>query len=232
MKMKSIIKYFVFACFLYLTGCEDNNSLHQKYLDEGEIYYIGMLDSLEIFPGKERVRFSWTINADPRIVGTNISWDEGKESVTIPIVRKQSGNMRMDTIINVAEGIYVFTLANVDREGAKSKGVEGSTVVIYGAKYAENLQTRLVNSMTLNGTTLTIRWNSSESLQIQHTLVRYTDYTDANNPSSKTVTVSNEDSQTVIENVRAGDIFSVITTYLPNNGIDTIDTLPIEYIVQ
>ncbi|MDR1340866.1 MAG: DUF4998 domain-containing protein [Prevotellaceae bacterium] len=45
-------------------------------MDEGEIYYIGIVDSIKIFPGKERVRFSWQINADPRITGAFISWNE------------------------------------------------------------------------------------------------------------------------------------------------------------
>jgi hypothetical protein len=206
--------------------------MHQKYLDEGEIFYIGTLDSVKIFPGKERVRFSWQINADPRIVGTLISWNDAQESVTVPVIRKHSGNMKMDTVINVPEGIYVFTLANVDRGDNKSKSFEGSTVMIYGAKYAENLQNRLVYSTALSGSTLTIRWNSPENAQIQYTVVQYMDYTDIGHPFSKTVLIDNDDTQTVLENVCAGDKFYVTTTYLPAGGIDVIDALPMEYTVQ
>ncbi|MDR1340982.1 MAG: DUF4998 domain-containing protein [Prevotellaceae bacterium] len=230
--MKYTVKYFVMICLLYLTaGCDDNNSMHQKYLDEGEIYYIGIVDSVKIFPGRERVRFSWQINADPRITGTLISWNENQGTATIPIVRRHSGIMQIDTAINIPEGIYTFTLANVDDEGNQSKGVDGTTVLVYGPKYIGNLQNRPVQSVVFHDGAMIIRWASIDNMQMLHTTVRYMDYTDAEHPSSKTLVIENSETETEISNVRTGDVFSVASAYQPEKGIDSVEALPIEYTV-
>jgi hypothetical protein len=48
----------------------------------------------------------------------------------------------------------------------------------------------------------------------------------------KSITVENTDTETVIEGVREGDMFSVSTSYLPEGGLEILDALPVEYTIR
>jgi hypothetical protein len=230
--MKVIIKYFLPLCLLiYFAGCDDNNYMHQKYLDEGETLYMGKADSVNFSAGNERVRFTWVLNADPRIDKSVFYWNDGKDSAVIPTNRTQSGILNMETVLDVEEGIYTFRLVTKDSENHKSLAIERS-VQVYGPTYISRLTNRNLSSTSFSDGTLTIKWVIVESALIQYSTVRYTDYSNPANPVEKSVRVENTDTQTLLEGTREGDIFSVSTSYLPDGGLDILDALPIEYTVR
>jgi hypothetical protein len=223
--IKSISGYFLWVCLLAcLAGCEDNNSLHQQYIDEGEIFYTGKCDSVKAFAGNERIKFTWLISSDPRINRTLIYWNEGKDSVEIPVIRTQKGSLQMETMQQITEGNYSFIFVTKDAKGHSSLNVEKS-IQVYGPKYISFLDNRGL-SFNVNNNNLTLNWNVVESALIQYTTVNYTDYSNPSNPQSKSVVVANEDTQTDIPGIRSGDTFSVVSTFLPENGIDNVDALP------
>jgi hypothetical protein len=229
--MKVIIKYFLPLCLLIgLTGCDDMNSMHQKYLDEGETIYLGKAYTLDFSAGNEKVKFSWTLNADPRIDKSVLYWNENRDSAVIAVNRTQSGILFMETILNIQEGIYTFTLVNKDNEGHTSMSLE-RTVQVYGPTYISRLSNRNLSSSFADGK-LTINWVAIESALIVYSTVRYTDYSNPANPVAKSICVENTDTLTEIEGVREGDTFSISTSYLPGGGLDTLDALPIEYTVR
>jgi hypothetical protein len=55
------------------------------------------------------------------------------------------------------------------------------------------------------------------------------DYSDPGSPVEKTVRVENEDTETVLSGIRLGDPLRVISTHLPEGGIDLLDALPKVY---
>jgi hypothetical protein len=229
--MKVIIKYFLPLCLLmYITGCDDNNFMHQKYLDAGETLYMGKADSVKFSAGNERVKFTWMLNADPRIDKSVFYWNDGKDSAVIPVNRTQSGALEMETILDVEEGIYTFRLVTKDDENHKSLAIERS-VQVYGPTYISRLTNRNLSSSFDNGT-LTISWIMVESAFIQYTTVRYTDYSIPANPVERSVRVENTDTHTLLEGAREGDTFSISTSYLPEGGLDILDALPIEYTIR
>jgi hypothetical protein len=215
-----------------MTGCDDQNFLHQKYLDQGETVYPGMVNDVEYFAGNERVRFTWKISSDPRVVKSVFYWNDGEkdDSAVINVNRTQTGILNMDTILNVKEGTHDFTLVNQDNENHKSLSVT-STVQIYGTKYISLLANRKLSSSFDDGK-LTIQWSIVESAIIQYTTVNYTNYSDPSNPVNRSIPVENTETKTVIEGVREGDTFSISTSYLPDRGLDILDALPIEYTIR
>jgi hypothetical protein len=228
---KSVLGYMLVCLLLaYLAGCDDNNSLHQQYIDQGETFYTGKCDSVKVFAGNERVKFTWLINSDPRINKTLIYWNEGKDSVEIPVTRTQKGYIQMETIQQMKEGTYNFIFVTMDANGHSSMNVEKS-IQIYGSKYISALSNRGL-SFHLSGSNLTIDWVPVESELEQYTTVTYTDYSNPANPEIKSLIVANDVELTLIPNVKAGDIFSVVTTFLPENGMDSVDALPIEYTIM
>ena len=56
--MKSIIKNIAgFICVIIgLNSCENINDVHEEYLKRGEEIYTGVVDSLEAYPGNERIK--------------------------------------------------------------------------------------------------------------------------------------------------------------------------------
>jgi hypothetical protein len=229
-KMKVIIKCILPLCLLAcFTGCDDNNSLHQKYMDEGETLYTGKVDSVIIVPGNEKAKFSWQINADPRISKTVIYWNEDRESAEIPVNRTIGGILKLDTLLNITEGIYSFKLVTMDDEGHRSLGVE-RTVQIFGPKYISYLNNRRM-TFTIQSGAITIDWKPIESPLIAYTTVFYQDYSDEANPVSRSVRIENEDIRTEIRGIRENDTFTVVTTYLPEGGLETLNTIPETYTV-
>jgi predicted GH43/DUF377 family glycosyl hydrolase len=228
---KSILKY-ILGIGLFLTGlagCEDNNSLHQKYIDQGEIYYAGKCDSVKLFAGKERVKMTWQINADPRINRTVIYWNEGKDSVEIPVTRTEKGYIQMESIQQMKEGNYNFIFVTKDAKGNSSLDIAKS-IQIYGPKYISYLSNRGLSIVETNNE-WTIAWHSVESALVQYTTINYVDYTDPANPAPKSVSIANEDTMTPVSGIRRGDSFTVISTFLPKDGMDTVDAIPSNYTI-
>jgi hypothetical protein len=232
--MKVIIKYFLPVCLLIcLTGCEEQNYLHQKYLDEGETFYPGMPNAVKDSAGNERVKFTWTLGADPRVVKSVFYWNDGDkdDSQEISVTRTQTGELNMEVVLNVKEGTHDFMLVNEDSDKHKSLAVT-RTVQIYGPKYISRLANRKLSSSSFDGGKLTINWSIVESALIQYSTVYYTDYSSPGNPVAKSIRVENADTQTVIEGVREGDTYSVSTTYLPVGGLDELESQKRDYTVE
>ena len=225
--MKVIIKYFLPVCLLlFLTGCDDQNFMHQKYLDEGERVYPGMADSVEYSAGNERVQFSWMLNADPRIDRSVFYWNDGKDSAVISTNRTHAGILADTAILNVKEGTYTFSLVTKDDKNSKSLSVE-RTVQVYGPTYISRLNNR-GQSWSFDDGTLTVSWAAVESALIQYSTVYYTDRSN----QAKSIRVEIADTQTVIEDVREGDSFSISTTYLPDGGLDELESSRVEYAIE
>jgi hypothetical protein len=230
--MKSFITYLALSLMaLYMTGCEDINSLHQKYLDEGETFYTGRVEAIRVYSGNERVKFTWQVNSDPRISRTLIYWNDRKDSTIVEVNRTQSGYIQLETIVNVHEGIYAFVFMTKDNEGNRSLTQERS-VQVYGPNYISGLFNRNIQSLSVDGNELTINWAAIESAYIQYTTVRYTDYSNPASPLTKSLRVENEDMQTVIHNIRVEDTFAIVTSYLPEESLDIFDALPISYAIR
>ncbi|MDR1594597.1 MAG: DUF4998 domain-containing protein [Prevotellaceae bacterium] len=229
--MKVIIKYFLTLSLLtYIAGCDDNNYMHQKYLDQGETLYMGKADSVKFSAGNERVKFTWILNADPRIDRCVFYWNDGKDSAVVRTNRSQSGMLNMEAILDVEEGIYTFRLVTKDDNNNMSLAVE-RTVQVYGPTYISRLVNRNMSSSFANDK-LTINWVIIESALIQYSTVYYTDYSEPGNPVAKSVRVENSDTKTEISGIREGDTFSITTSYMPEGGLDILESSALEYTIK
>ena len=156
-------------------GCDDINSIHQKYYDQGEDIYTGVIDSLKTYAGYERVRFEWEVNADPRITKVIIRWNQHADSVIVDVNRAQSGPIPMSYYLeNINEGSYIFEFITRDNEGHHSLTKE-TVVTVYGDAYIQTLKNRGVSSVEkqLNGDMLIV-WEAIASRDIQYTAIEDT----------------------------------------------------------
>lgn len=212
------------AFFFLVVACDGMNDIHQKYYDRGEDIYTGVVDSLKYSAGYERIQFDWEVNADPRITRTVIFWDRRKDSVVIDVNRTTGGAIPMTHMLNIEEGNHTFEFITRDDEGHFSIATEVA-VLVYGPDYARFLRNRGVASYGWqpDGTVL-IKWEALASREIQFVTVEYTV-----NGQKRTTQVPNNENETVIDGLSSGDVLTVYTTYLPDGGLDMMDSPKREY---
>lgn len=228
---KGITKRFSAVLSLFLlfmmSACDDVNTIHQKYYDEGEDIYTGTVDSLKASAGYEKVRFSWEINGDPRIRKTLIYWNQRADSILVDVVRIQSGKIQMNyDLKNFPEGNYIFEFITRDNEGHFSLSKE-ITVLVYGDSYLQTLRNRSVSSITKRSDgSLLIQWNAIASNAIQYVTVKY-----KIGKTEQFLRVKNEETQTVLTGLLTGEKISLFTTYLPEGALETLDSPAKEYTI-
>lgn len=217
--------FLSFLLLFILIDCDDINSIHQKYYDWGEDIYTGVVDSLKASAGYEKVKFNWEINSDPRIMKTVIYWNQRADSVVVDVNRTQSGRLPMTyELSSLKEGNYIFEFITRDSEGHFSLPRE-IVVLVYGDSYKRTLRNRGITSITKQADgSMLIKWDPISSRSIQYVTIKY-----VVNGEEKTVRVENQDTQTVIKNLRTGDKISIYTTYLPENALETLDSSEREY---
>ncbi|MFV0590209.1 MAG: DUF4998 domain-containing protein [Draconibacterium sp.] len=223
---KSFLIIFSSIMVFSMTRCDDMNSIHEKYYDWGEDIYTGVVDSLKSFTGYEKVKFTWEVNADPRITKTVIFWNNRADSAVVNINRAQSGRLPLEySIESIDEGNYIFEFITRDGEGHFSLPTE-AVVEVYGDFYIGSLKNRGISSISKqeDGSML-IKWDAIASTSIQYVTVKYTI-----DGVEQTVRVENDETETVLTGLKTGESIDIVTTHLPtDDALETMDALPKEY---
>lgn len=222
------MKKFLFpmiAILLIMAGCEDMNSLHQKYLDEGPRIYLGKLDSVIAKPGYDSIRLVWTNNADSKIAKARIVYNYGDDTLFVPFIRTEPGFQRDSITLELEPGDYVFELCNLSADDAlASIPVTGIIGKVYGESYKLQLVTRSFET-NIDKNTLTITWGDITSDYI-YSIVRYTDNSGAQ-PVERSIICQNNSYTTVIENIKEGDMISISSAYRPEeNFLGVLESNP------
>ena len=151
---KRHIYIFLTISLIAIFSCSKMNDIHGVYLEDGERVYIGKLDSLKVFPGNERVKFTFWVS-DPRAKSVNFYWVPDDDSIHFELERTAptdsfeiviGGNGSAKTI---AEGNYTLQAVTSDDLGNYSLPFE-TTINVYGEKYQSSLINRVVNSSQYN----------------------------------------------------------------------------------
>ncbi|HVK49771.1 MAG TPA: DUF4998 domain-containing protein, partial [Pseudobacter sp.] len=90
MNAKRTIQYTLLLLLAFTLGTGACSKMDEEYKDftkGGEIIYTGKVDSLKIFPGKNRFKLSWALVSDQRISKCRVFWNEGEDSITVPVQR-------------------------------------------------------------------------------------------------------------------------------------------------
>ena len=211
-----------------LLGCEKMNDRHDKYLKEGEIIYIGRVDSALAFPGDERILFHYWIS-DPRAKTVTVTWSNGKESYTLPIPPHESTDPLTIQIGKnervIPEGNYTFLWVSKDEKDNTSIVLEKNARV-YGARYRETLSDHIILDAQAVDNNVEIKWAASTSEEEAGVAVTYV------NRAGTAITVDYPVtglSTTVLDNVDFSVRPTYQTKYLPTpNAIDTFSMPPKE----
>lgn len=226
-------RYFLSAVIIAMTliifSCDDQNYLHERYIEDGETIYIGKVDSMIAFPGNYRIKFKWLVGNDPRTTKTIIYWDERDRSIEVPLnaADDSAGKIWEEAIIeNMEENDYVFEFEMQDEQGNISKSRE-ITASVLGDLYTENIRKRGVGGISkLETSEMEIQWNKVSNKELIYSVVEYE--RDGNIIKQQ---VSNEDNTSYVGGLSTGDTIYIYSCYLPENGLDTFATAKVAYVM-
>lgn len=218
--MKKIVKYYIACCStaVVLASCGDLYETHEKYLKMAEETYIGFADSLQANGGFNRIELKWKLNADPKISTCEISWNGSEKPLEVAADRSKE---YMSKIIDLPEGKYIFRVIVKSDSGKESlpQTVSGE---VYGSAYQSRLPQRGINSMaaSLSGG-ITLEWAPEEGCI--GTKLTYTN----KNGEKKTISVSEDESTTVLPDAIPGTEFAIYSVFKPEvEALDEMTSLP------
>ena len=206
---------------LATAGCEKMNDKHKPWLENGEIDYIGKVDSIRTFAGNERIMFQYWIS-DPRAKSLHLTWSLGKESLETPV----AAHFPTDTLelyiggneTSIAEGTHTFNWITRDDHGNKSIIFE-SIANVYGPRYQSKLSNRPVVSAKIDGNDVTVTWGGKLSDDEVGINLNYTTTSDISVTRRYT---ADEATETVVTDVELTKPVTYRTLYLPEpTAIDT-----------
>ena len=238
MKSKSNIKRIsfswavrLFVALLAITSvleaCNKMDYTYKKFLKDGDIVYPGNADSIQIFPGKNRIKLTWLLTSDPTIVMSRVYWNNKADSVNVPVSRGQGVDTISVIIDSLDEGFYNFEIYTYDNNGNSSVGAD-TIGQVFGKVYSESLHNRIIKKLYWDSDTAYIQWYDPATGAINLKL----NYTDADG-TSHSLTVPNSDTATSLPNFKFHDGFDYVTGYLPDSlAIDTFFTASAHFTVD
>ncbi len=220
------IRFVILLCVVIFSSCDEMNSLHQPYLDEGEITYRAKPDSIAVSSGNERVKIQWILSIDSKITKTVIEYNNRETVIEVGIKRTNPVDT-FDVIIDkLAEGDYKFEIRNEDDRGNSSL-VVNEFASIYGEAYRSGLTARIVKKLVATADSATIYWGRPKEgetgleLEYQNT-----------NQKKVVVYVPKEISETVIYGQQSQGELKYRSFYLPQkNAIDTFATDTVTFVI-
>ncbi|MBD1420712.1 DUF4998 domain-containing protein [Sphingobacterium chuzhouense] len=212
-----------FACLflsILIQACSKMDDTYKQFLEGGMKVYIGMVDSVFVYPGNHRIQLGWLPPSDPKATFTRVYWNNRTDSIDVPITRTENRDTIKVMLDDFAEETYVFEVFTFDNEGHQSLKKEVVSRV-YGDRYNSTLLSRPIDSYEIgNGDTLRINWGALPDVSVHGSEFIYED----ENGDTQTLFVSKNDNVTYIENFSAQTI-KHRTSYLPTSlAIDTFYT--------
>lgn len=204
-----------------LAACSEMDATYEEYLEGGERIYTGRADSLKAFPGYKRVGLSWLLISDPKITYCKVFWNNGVDSMKIP-VKRSAGIDTINIIVNdLEEGVYTFDIYTGDDRGHTS--LKASVIGrVYGDEYSANMPDMPFTRAKWWDDKTTIKWGVKEGNDIL-TGVELS-YTDLSGEKQQMIVLP-DSTETVMEDYKKGTDFHYRTMYLPDStAIDTLYT--------
>ena len=97
---------FIFLSIGALISCDGMDATYKEFIEEGPIVYIGKVDSLKAYAGRNRVMLEWQKLLDPRAKTAKIFWENRTKSTELQLTDKAT--LTQVVVEDLAEGSYVF----------------------------------------------------------------------------------------------------------------------------
>lgn len=161
--MKNILySIIIVMATIGFVACDNVNTMHDKYLANGEKFYVGKVDSFKIYGGKNRAKFVVWVG-DYR--STNILVSRIDTSLTYNL--KLSETNRKDSMVfyidQLKEGSNVLSWNTWNADGTVSSIPQGTTVTTWGDRFQTFLSNRKMVSVSYKALfkAYTVTWDAN-----------------------------------------------------------------------
>lgn len=204
---------------LSIISCDDFMDIHKEYIEGGEIIYAPKPDSVSFIAGKGRIQFNCRTYNAPNIRSIDVFWNEGIDSLIIPVEMKTGYDSISVILDNMEEKSYTFNVQTTDNFGHKSLFMTDFGTS-YGETFQSTLNDRRIKTVSLSDKEGTIEWYSALMGLIRNE-VRYI----KNDGSQVIVGMPSSDHQLKLPDAKAGSSFEYRSLYIPEEEcIDTFAT--------
>ena len=229
--MKRISFYKFLLVPLIVAGiysCKDMMDIHQKYIKDGEIVYLTKMDSVVLYPGKNRIQISGYLANAYNVNTVLVYWNNRADSMIVDYSMTKNMDSLNLVIPNLVEKSYIFDIYTFNNEGNRSIKVSVAGTA-YGDIYRERLFPRTNNGFDFDGKQLKTLWLTADALE-RGTQIRYM----TESSGIKTIFLSPDSSRIALPDRKNGTPFSFRSVYVPEKAsIDTFltawTTLPVAY---
>ncbi|MCY4779230.1 DUF4998 domain-containing protein [Sphingobacterium sp. UT-1RO-CII-1] len=226
----SALFFVAIVSLSFLLSCSKMNDVHEVYMKDGEIIYVGRVDSAHAFPGKNRMLINYWMS-DPRVKQLIVYWNSKKDSIIVD-VPKHAVKDSVEFYIGskekpIEQGSYTLEFYSTD--GGKSRSIAYEIPVnIYGEDFTETLLNRLIKESTFDhhNSDLLIQFYAAFAKTEVAVELNYTDKENVQVTSLfKTEEIESANNKVVLKNVKTAAPISYRTLYLPESkSIDTFYT--------
>ncbi len=204
--MKNISDCITVVLILFigiLSSCEEDD----------KTIIIPEVEEIQFFPGYERAKIAFNLEATRSAKEIVVFWDNLKEQKVIPINQNSSENQYEVLLENLTEGTIEFNIYVRDEDNNKSalKSVRGH---IYGDKYIETLKNRMFEESEVTPEKAVVKWQASPAGAAEFEI----EYMD-NDGNYHTVTFEPRVNITTLTNARAGEKIRFRIKYLPESNM-------------
>jgi len=213
------IGFFCFLLSVLVGACSKMDATYKQFLENGMKIYVGMVDSVFVYPGSNRIQLGWLPPSDPKATLARVYWNNRTDSVDVPM-RTESRDTIKVMLDNFDEGTYIFEVLTYDDENHVSLKKE-IVVRVYGDRYQNTLLSRVIDSYEIDDENrLNLVWGALPDPAVYGSEFIYKD----ENDMTRRLFVAANDGVTQIENFHPQTI-EHRTLYLPTTlAIDTFYT--------
>ena len=223
--MKRLVFFTVIIFGLF--ACKSADSLYEEVIVPGGITYPGIVTNVTATPGRNRIKISWDMGTDPKVVKVRIFWNNYTDTVEVAI---EKGTRHLSRIIEpLEENTYSFIVHTYDAAGNVSVPVEVIGMA-YGEMWERSLVNRILREYSYDGLqeSLSIEWRGAANKETGINL-RYTDID--NEP--QTLFIDRKETVTLISNFNVDRPLFYETMYLPDTtAIDTFRAQTVEMMID
>lgn len=206
-----------------IVSCQTIDETFEEFTKNGETIYVGKADTVLVAPGYGKLRLWVAINSDPKISRGQIASNDGLVTHEFDVVRTTYGKDTVLFDVEIPEGEYTFGLVLFDNKGHRSVRQEFHSKV-YGEKYKSSLINRGISDIEAYENHAVLQWTDVSQNAVE-TVLAYEDGAGV----MQTVTVSNSDTQTIIDSYKRGGKITVTTSYKPTeNAIEVFEAEPFQ----
>jgi|AGTN01.1.fsa_nt_gi F5/8 type C domain. len=226
MKKINVAGGLLLFLIVIVSACSDMNDLHDIYLRNGEITYVGRIDSIKSFGGRDRALIQYWIT-DPRVKNLHLFWNQRRDSIVVQVPAHDPADS-LEVIIGdgngvIAEGDHTIFIYSYDDRGHRSIVFE-SLISVYGGRYQASLTNRPVSTTEVNeDNNLVINWAGILSADEIGILISYFDNND--NPIESFIANETLENPVVFDDIDVTKPISYRTMFTPGEfAIDTFYT--------